>query len=573
LNGKAWCLANLGMNNEALPIIEESLKLDPNSATSFDTVDFVHYNLGNYSNALEDYDKAIEINPRYPRAWYYRGLALKKLGRDKEAQESYAEAIKYYDEATKIDSSSPDMWLRKGSAYHESGRYKEAIQSYDEALEIDPKNADAWGNKGSALDSLEKYEEAIECYDKAVELDPRYAYVRDELLVRLVDKDTAAAQIAKTVGENFDKLPENVQNLLFKLADNKETASGVAHAITANFDKLPENVRNELLGSLPEKDRTSLGRLARGEEKPRLARGEEKPTLRQLDWDSLVESIHRKECVPFIGSGASVPWIPSDAEIARNWAALHNYPLEDSSDLARVAQFLAIQNDEVYPKKILSKELKERRLPGILDEAAAYAVLAYLNLSIYITTNYDYFMEEALRNAGKEPVSEFFSWNDFLKEISKSPDTRSVFAIDKKYKPTQERPLVYHLFGTIDTPASMVLTEKDYSDFGNFFNKAEKTVLPPVIRMALTKSSLLFLGYGLEGIKFRTISETILNFPGSSAYGQLRVAVQLPPREEMVVGEKKARNYLTQLAEKVYKVRLYWGTVSEFANDLRQRIR
>jgi hypothetical protein len=65
------------------------------------------------------------------------------------------------------------------------------------------------------------------------------------LLIKLADNKEAAWSLASAVSYNFDKLPENVQNLLFKLADNKETA-GDAAAVANNFDKLPENVRNEL---------------------------------------------------------------------------------------------------------------------------------------------------------------------------------------------------------------------------------------------------------------------------------------------------------------------------------------
>ena len=43
-----------------------------------------------------------------------------------------------------------------------------------------------------------------------------------------------------------------------------------------------------------------------------------------------------------------------------------------------------------------------------------HITLTKLNLPIYITTNYDYFLEEALKSQGKEPVSEIFGWNHDL---------------------------------------------------------------------------------------------------------------------------------------------------------------
>ena len=55
--------------------------------------------------------------------------------------------------------------------------------------------------------------------------------------------------MAECIANNFDKLPEKVQNLLFKLAENKEAALNVANAVSRDFDRLSENVRNELLRS------------------------------------------------------------------------------------------------------------------------------------------------------------------------------------------------------------------------------------------------------------------------------------------------------------------------------------
>jgi hypothetical protein len=69
-------------------------------------------------------------------------------------------------------------------------------------------------------------------------------------------------------------------------------------------------------------------------------------------------------------------------------------------------------------------------------------------------------MEEALKTRGKEPVSEFYRWNDYLRKAATFDS-----GIAKRYKPTSDRPLVYHLHGSIDVPQSMVLIVRDYIDF------------------------------------------------------------------------------------------------------------
>ncbi len=50
--------------------------------------------LGDYRSAIEDYNKAIKIIPKFAEAYYGRGLAKGKLGDYRGAIEDYNKAIK-----------------------------------------------------------------------------------------------------------------------------------------------------------------------------------------------------------------------------------------------------------------------------------------------------------------------------------------------------------------------------------------------------------------------------------------------------------------------------------------------
>jgi SIR2-like domain len=70
---------------------------------------------------------------------------------------------------------------------------------------------------------------------------------------------------------------------------------------------------------------------------------------------------------------------------------------------------------------MLGREIKKVQIPNFyLDEYrnTPPAGLADLNLPIYITTNYDYFIEEALKAKGKQPISDFCRWNEDLVEYA-----------------------------------------------------------------------------------------------------------------------------------------------------------
>ncbi len=150
------------------------------------------YEKGEYYEALDSFDKAIELDPQNNEVWNRKADTLFCL-------ERYEEAINAYDEAIEIDPYDAVAWDGKVNSLILLDKYEEAIfaeekviASYDKAIEINPKDAVAWNNKGYALINMgnlmtmyvdneviegdnEIYEEAIKAFDKAIELDPHDA--------------------------------------------------------------------------------------------------------------------------------------------------------------------------------------------------------------------------------------------------------------------------------------------------------------------------------------------------------------------------------------------------------------
>ena len=90
------------------------------------------------------------------------------LGRDKPE-----EALEDFDRAVKVDPEAAGGYLGRGNALNMMGRYKEAITEYDQAIRIDPKLANAYANRAIAYSHLEEFEKAIVDYEKCLELDPK----------------------------------------------------------------------------------------------------------------------------------------------------------------------------------------------------------------------------------------------------------------------------------------------------------------------------------------------------------------------------------------------------------------
>jgi hypothetical protein len=279
--------------------------------------------------------------------------------------------------------------------------------------------------------------------------------------------------------------------------------------------------------------------------------------LRDTDWRLLLARIADGACTPFLGAGATAHALPLASDIARRWAGDHGYPLGDADDLARVAQFLAVhQDDAMYPKELIGDEFAQLDPPDFTADGEPHALLASLPLPIFITTNYDDSMYAALAAAGKDPHREVCRWNR-SPALAEEP---SPFA-DAAYVPTAANPLVYHLHGRIGLPESLVLTEDDYLDFLVAVSR-DPGLLPHPIQRALAGTSLLFIGYRLADWEFRVIHRGLVAATEASLR-RLSVTVQL-------TADAPAREYLDEYFGAL-KVRVYWGTAAEFVADLGRR--
>ncbi|MEQ9482093.1 tetratricopeptide repeat protein [Coleofasciculus sp. F4-SAH-05] len=198
-------LSDLGRHEEALDSFDKVIEIKPDYHYAWYRRCNALYNLGRYQEVITSFDKFLEIKPDDYSAWNLRGIALSTLGRYEEAIASYdkaieiksddhyawyhrgialfllkryEEAIASFDKALEFKPDNQDTWFRRGNALYHLGRYEEAIASYDKAIEIKHDNQDTWSHRGNALSHLGRYEEAIASYDKAIEIksDDHYAW-------------------------------------------------------------------------------------------------------------------------------------------------------------------------------------------------------------------------------------------------------------------------------------------------------------------------------------------------------------------------------------------------------------
>ena len=322
-------------------------------------------------------------------------------------------------------------------------------------------------------------------------------------------------------------------------------------------------------------------------------------------WLALLDNIHPGDCTPILGPGLTESLLGSHREIAQRRSEVYNYPMETHhrEELPQVAQYLSIDRKDASAYDNLLQHLRQEMLKRYgdtllvnmqqrygddiwdiqsgpsLDEiisavgaqlrernpAEPHLVLAKLPLPIYITTDPSNMLADALRTVGKQPESALCPWKESAKQIS------SIYDREPNYRPNTDRPLIYHLFGRLQAPKSLVLTEDDYFDY-LIGVTANKELIPPVVRRALVDTSLLFLGFQLDEWNFRVLFRSIINQEGRRRRASYtHVAAQIDPEEGRILEPERARYYLESYFKSA-NISIYWGSPEDFVRELLSRL-
>lgn len=292
------------------------------------------------------------------------------------------------------------------------------------------------------------------------------------------------------------------------------------------------------------------------------------------DWDRLINQLRAGDCTPFLGAGACDGTLPSGPELSRRYAERYGYPFADVENLAQVMQFAAMATgDPIYFKQQVCNDLRSYGRPDFGDPCEPHALLAEFPIPVFITTNYDDFLREALTLAGKRVAEAELSMCPWFGDAEYD---KRFFNSVPGLIPTAERPFVYNLHGSIDNPRSLVLADRDYLEYmlniGPAFEDGERHLIPRPVLSALTDNPLLFVGYGLQDWTFRVIFDGLLrSIP--DAHRRRNVSVQLLPKlnGDVADAQAAAERYLAQYLEG-WNISIYWGSVRTFCTELRHRM-
>ena len=188
------------------------------------------FDLGKFEDAIQNYDKAIELDSNVNSVYYYnRGNAYFSLGK-------FEEAIQDYNKAIDLNPNDDLSYSNRGNAYFSLGKFEDAIQDYNKAIDLNPNDDSAYFNRGTAFTNLSNYEKAINDFNKAIDLNSNnasYYNYRGTLYINQGNYDKAVKDFSKAIDLNpiFVFGYSNLGNLYNSLNDYEKAIEILNKAI------------------------------------------------------------------------------------------------------------------------------------------------------------------------------------------------------------------------------------------------------------------------------------------------------------------------------------------------------
>jgi tetratricopeptide (TPR) repeat protein/2-polyprenyl-3-methyl-5-hydroxy-6-metoxy-1,4-benzoquinol methylase len=152
-----------GHLQHALTDATSALKAYPHSVILCNIAGAACAGLLQFDRAIDYYQIAIKLNPKFVEAHYNMASALQKKGDLKGA-------IKAYKQAVLIKPDYADAFYNLANTLKDMGELGAAIKSYKQAIKINPDLHNAHNNMGNALKDMGKLTAAIESYKRAIKI-------------------------------------------------------------------------------------------------------------------------------------------------------------------------------------------------------------------------------------------------------------------------------------------------------------------------------------------------------------------------------------------------------------------
>lgn len=150
--------------DRAIADLDKTIALDPANATAYRLRGNMFSSRSEFDRAIADMDQAVTIKPRDPHNYFMRAIVW--------IARSHEKAIEDFSRAIELNPNFSQAYVQRGQLYSYGNQAERAKQDYTQAIETDPNNSYAYQKRGEMWAAEGNLDRAIEDYERAAKTDP-----------------------------------------------------------------------------------------------------------------------------------------------------------------------------------------------------------------------------------------------------------------------------------------------------------------------------------------------------------------------------------------------------------------
>jgi len=210
---------------DAAPLLEQSVRLDPGAAYSYNALGIAYLEQARFSEAIPAFRDAANRAQHWSYPLHNLALSYVETG-------DYQGAIRAYQKAIELTPEYSYLPYNLGLVYQRLNRSKDAEKSYRRAITIAPNSAEAYNALGTLKASDRKYNEAEQFYRDALQRNAGLLPARHNLAVLLAEQPARRMEAISLLRENLQRSPQFLASQL-SLAETLEASGDTTAAIQA----------------------------------------------------------------------------------------------------------------------------------------------------------------------------------------------------------------------------------------------------------------------------------------------------------------------------------------------------
>ncbi len=202
----AVILFQLNKYDEAIVQWKKAIECNPKYYFGYNNLGNAYTVLNKLDIALDNYNKAIDLNNNYFEAFYNRGNVYFKLNKFKNALENF-------DKSIFLKNDYIPAIKGKAIVLKKLERFTEAINEWEKVINFNSKDVQAFLQKGDLLFDLNRFDKALIAYENVFSLDPQKSFLFGNIIH------------TKTKMCDWEKLDNDLRNLEKKIIKDEKVTS------------------------------------------------------------------------------------------------------------------------------------------------------------------------------------------------------------------------------------------------------------------------------------------------------------------------------------------------------------